>query len=807
MINKIYKHLLTGAFFAVAHTALSEPAYPVKKTIRLTDGREVTAVLRGDENLHFFSLENGQRALPAGNGVYKLATQEEVENLWTERMEAPSKRRLVRQQTARRVAYEGKKKGLVILVNFQGVSMTTSAPQSTFNKYFNQNGYTDNGMSGSVRDYFYDQSYGKLDIEFDVMGPVRMSKAMSYYGADSETRKDVNVQEMVVEACQAIDDKVDFSDYDWDGDGLVDQVFLVYAGYGQSHGADENTIWPHEHTVIGKNLFLDGVQIGTYACSCELLGTKGNELNGIGTACHEFSHCMGIMDFYDTKGDNFGMGSWDIMCSGNYNNNGRTPAGYTAYERWQCGWLEPVEINKATAVEGMKPLTQAPEAYILYNDYNRNEFYLLENRQQESWDASLAAHGLLVVHVDYDNYAWRTNSVNVDASRQRMTIIPADNSATDKTEGGDTYPGTTYKTQLTDTSSPAAKVYNLSPEGSDLMGKPIVEIQENRDGTISFAAMRDVLPMPLINKVSDITENSFNVTWNQVEGATGYTLSLREKPAPSNTPEEACVIHETFEKCYSKSAGLSNIANRLDNYLSITGWTGAYLYTSPSYLKMGQGNNQGVITTPLLPELLASDMTIVLTIKPYQSGSSVNGTITIETGEGAMTGSFNVSQQQVLLFTAAGVVGTYKISVKPNSPMYMSRLSIYDGAFTREQLGLDNETRSESRSVPMRRIASTRASENETFVTTTESNYTFADLTSTSTYYVKVQANTEAGDSKWSPEVEVKLDATAIEQIKSEKPFLQTPWYDMQGRQMSKPNENGVFIKDGKKILINSFGR
>ena len=75
----------------------------------------------------------------------------------------------------------------------------------------------------------------------------------------------------------------------------------------------------------------------------------------------------------------------------------------------------------------MKSLQNGGESYVIYNKGNENEYFLLENRQLEGWDASLPGSGLLILHVDYDADVWAANEPNDDPSHQRMTWIPADN--------------------------------------------------------------------------------------------------------------------------------------------------------------------------------------------------------------------------------------------------------------------------------------------------------------------------------------------------------------------------------------------
>lgn len=824
--------VLLTAMTVVPAQMLAVPAKPVRRVVTMTDGTKVEATLQGDEHLHFFRLDDGRVALPQDGGRCRVATEREVGVVWTERMAEARKRQSNRLRTAnggelwtprtdgqygsdvsrRNVrkansAYQGQKRGLVILVNFSDLKMSVEQPEVTFRDFFNKEGYNQGGMSGSVHDYFRDQSYGQFDLQFDVVGPVTLNKTHSYYGGDQDGRHDANVHDMVVEACNAVDDRVDFSRYDWDQDGQVDQIFFVYAGYGQNYGAPDDCIWPHEHTIAYRNLRLDGIAIGTYACSCELRGTQGTQPDGIGAACHEFSHCMGIMDHYDTSGDNFGMGDWDVMCSGSYNDSSRTPSAYTAYERWVSGWLEPVEINKATYVQGMKPLEDEPEAYVLYNDYNRNEFYLLENRQQKGWDAAQDGHGLLVVHVDYDERTWYTNQINVDATHQRMTIIPADGSLSGSNQAGDPWPGTVRKSSLTDTSSPAAAVYTEGPDGYAFMGKPLTDITEDEArGLVSFACMRGALPTPVLGEVTDITDTSFSLSWGDVEGATSYEISMREKPAPYATPEQACVVNEDFAKCWSKSSGLGSIGNKLDQYTTAPGWTGTNVYTSPKYLKMGAGSKMGTLITPQLDTPLADGITIVMTLEPYTENTTLSGSVIIKLKSGTMTGTFNVEGKKTLIFSASEIAEPFQLSIEPAQVGCISRLSVYDGEFSAEQLGITDGDGGEEDAQSIMSGTSRRAVKHKvgttTTYTTTQSHYTFTGLNSTSKYYVTVRALTDLGPSKWSLEREVRLDQTAVRNPAALPADGSDTWYDLQGRRLPGRPQPGLYIHDGRKVMV-----
>lgn len=427
------KHLYTLlAATMLATSAFAIPARPRKIQVKQPDGTTLVVTIQGDENFHFASTVDGLPLMKRADGAYCYATLDAngklmassqlahnqaerqtvesnfvsvnsqtfstVKSLGAERAAKRNAARVARLQKRNPQAFSknglhkmspatggegigvtGQRKGLVILVNFKDKKMLSNHNQTEWNNFFNQVGYSKEGNFGSVHDYFYNQSYGKFSLDFDVVGPVTVSKNMASYGGNDSDGNDVGPAGMVYEACKLVDSQVNFADYDWDGDGEVDQVFVVYAGYGEASSDDENTIWQHEWNFdeAGYNLTLDGVKINTYGCSSELMGDYYDDaMDGIGTACHEFSHCLGIPDLYDTEyNGGYGMSSWDLMDSGSYNGNGYTPAGYNSYERWVSGWLQPTELKSAAEIEGMKPLADEPQAYIIYNQKTPNIIY------------------------------------------------------------------------------------------------------------------------------------------------------------------------------------------------------------------------------------------------------------------------------------------------------------------------------------------------------------------------------------------------------------------------------------------------
>lgn len=485
--------------------AIAIQAMPVKpgicRNITLADGTVVKAELVGDEHLTYWRTADGAcyRQTPSAGVFSKVelsALQSEYDAVVAQKA-AREKAILESARTSMPVKkvegskFQGKKKCLVILANFADTKFKPEHTLYLYKQIINGENYSDEtlGFKGSVRDYFKAQSGGQFEIDFDVVGPVDLPKGYAGYGKNDASGRDqaALVYPMVEDAVNLAKDQVtDWKQYDWDGDGLVEEVFVLYAGHGQAkYPQDPDLVWPHK-SAIDPMTVADGVKVSVYACSSELGATEA--IDGIGAFCHEFSHCMGLKDHYDINGRGYGTGFWDIMCFGCYNGNSFLPAEYNSYEKMFCGWKEPIVLNaEPQKIEGMKALAAGGDTYIFYNDGNENEYYMLENRQKTGWDAALPGEGLIVLHVDYSKGAWEDNQVNYNAARQRMTVIPADNTlgSTDEDKAGDAWP---YQgnNSLTNYSRPACTVYNANTDGTGYMNKYLLNIKQNADGTISF---------------------------------------------------------------------------------------------------------------------------------------------------------------------------------------------------------------------------------------------------------------------------------------------------------------------------------
>lgn len=534
----------------VGLAAFAVPAKRQWRTVEQSDGTTLRIALVGDERLHYYATADGLPVVETPSGYCYaqvegqtltasslLAHEADVrttaeQDFLTSTAPTLSLRRLAQTAHKRRLpsrlgkpnaTFEGSKKAPVILATFSDKSFAANeaTTRDFYDRVLNEQGFNQYGAPGSVHDYFTEMSRGTFDLTFDVIGPVRVSKSATYYGGPSAYFGGTDhigefISEVVTLADAAYD--IDWTQYDWDGDGEVEQVFVLYAGYGQATGGPTGTIWPNAWTLDealqnadgNGAIDLQGTIVNQYACSNELYSNSGKTYMGLGVFCHEFSHCMGLPDMYDTNyGSTPTMGDWDLLASGSYNGPngiGWCPPGWTSYERSFAGWLKPIELQPGDTISGMKDLqNDDANAYAIYNDGNRNEFYLLENHTQTRWDAYTPESGLLIIHVDYDSLLFANNIVNT-----RGTFTPEEGYSTYLTNdhprmapfskvrsiSNETY----YYTfpmlsdrisidSLTDSGKPNAALYNENTDGSLLMHKPIRDIRKADNGDISFVFM------------------------------------------------------------------------------------------------------------------------------------------------------------------------------------------------------------------------------------------------------------------------------------------------------------------------------
>lgn len=455
--------LLTALLFSFSIYAI--PAYPGWQTMTQPDGSTLQVHLNGDETYHFYTNLNGDIIEKDSNGYWHIVeAHPSAESIHARRTKAP---RAVRRRVG---GINLAPRGLFILVNYADTKYQPSNTRAQMDSMMNAINYTYGSAYGSARQYFTDQSNGRYKPVFDVVGPVTLTKQASYYGSNDEEGNDLYPGDMVVEACKLAKSQfnVDFTQYDNDHDGEIDFVYIIYAGKGEADSNIKETIWPHNWNLSSARYYgnctysldeckIDGLLIENYACSGELNGQSGDR-NGIGTLCHEFSHVLGLPDFYDTKyGSNYSNKrtprDWDIMDSGSYNGDGCCPPNYSAFEKYFFGWTSPInpgndgqELTLYAAGTDQYQAYQINAAGALQSADTEELNYYIENRQQKGWDKYLPGHGLLVWYVNYSEQAWAANTPNNVAGYPRYTIESASGYTTYIGDARDPFPGTNYVT-------------------------------------------------------------------------------------------------------------------------------------------------------------------------------------------------------------------------------------------------------------------------------------------------------------------------------------------------------------------------
>ena len=531
--------------------AMAVPARPVPFAHRQSDGSTVTLVMRGGEFNHSLMTMDGLTVARAGNGDYcytaggslsdVMAHDEGCRSLeeqafviaYRDQMTlGAGARRMPRQaglHRASQVPTMGSPRIPIILANYTDVHFIDSDPVATFVNQFNEKQY-------SCLHYFQEQSRGQFSPQFDILGPVNLPQSRAFYGENVyRYGQDLDTQlgTMIYDACQGISGQLDFSNYDNDGDGYVDVVVVLYAGVGEAtaYRYVPESIWPCQWDMqealdwgcsTSGPFQLNGVTIDKFAVFNELDGVNDNSrvIDGVGTFCHEFSHCLGLPDFYPTNGGYYyGMNLWDIMDNGCYLNNAHRPAGYSSYERSFMGWMDLTDPEENTSYVLFPLNGDGGNAVKVTNDANPDEYYLLEYRVNTGWDEFLPAQGILILHVDYDQVAWEENTLNNVSSHPRMTIIPADNVLSGGTNRTDVWPQGALDS-LTNNSTPAARVYTggymnkpitaMAVNGSKAsfwyMKKAAFHGDLNGDGEVNIADINALIDGILAGKMTDVMD-------------------------------------------------------------------------------------------------------------------------------------------------------------------------------------------------------------------------------------------------------------------------------------------------------------
>lgn len=569
------KYLIPVIALGLPLLAAARPVKPGTLTVTNPDGTKTEIRHHGDEHFSYTTDAKGDYILSYSgakgwqkavrNGMVLKADAANIEMLRAEneamnpesvlptRAGAPARMAALTDEGRSKFPCNQKVRSLVVLVEYSDKPFSIPNAHEAFNKLCNEEGYSDYNARGSARDYYHASSDGQFDVDFDVYGPVKIPYTSAYISGEEQnpgTGKYANFSLLIKSALEQLDDQIDFSKYDYDEDGRVDNIYFFYSGYGQADhfgpgGAFlHDLVWPHQSTYRGT-LVLDGKRIGPYACSNEINGNapESNPYpDGIGAFCHEFGHVLGLPDLYDTRNGNTEVpGEWTVMCSGSYNMNSTCPPLFSAYERWLCGWIEYNQAEegkhyelqahsiRATQEQFGKPDFRSARISIptasygtdsWNGDFYRDEYLIVENRTKEGFDQSLPAEGATIWYIRFDKQVWTSNVVCTGVPRVRILSNPGYTNSKIWSQSERNYYSVDDFKELSFYPSPNYKPFitgiSYNPESN------IVSFDYNK--VSDFPS--DVTTLRTEGRFVDGGKKVFRLSWDAIPGATKYLLTV-----------------------------------------------------------------------------------------------------------------------------------------------------------------------------------------------------------------------------------------------------------------------------------------
>ena len=705
------------------------PADPKPFIVTQPDGTTLTMVAVGDEFQHGFTTLDGLTVEKGSDGyvyyrtanglsqvkAHDVAGRNTAETAFinanleqlnfgkqitaqSKLLRASARKRVNRVGTTQ-VPTQGSPRVPILLIDYQDKRMSNTKAQ--LEEHY-KNG------DKSVYQYFYDQSNGQYTPQFDVYGIYTLDSNREEYGGNvyvNGNRYDKGLGRMVEQAITKAGDEIDWSKYDNDGDGEADVCIVVFAGVGEAQASSSvpESIWPCQWYLSSAAYFgygdigtmeRNGVSIDRFGVFNELNGSNdnGTTLDGIGTFCHEFSHCLGLPDFYDTNyGGHYGMGYWSLMCSGCYNGvqiSGDTPVGYSAYEKNFMGWLNYTEAQENNQYT-LPVSNSGNDMAVRIKALNNNEYFILENRRKQGWDQCIRGEGVLITHFTYMADRWSGNTPN-NEDVQLATIIPADGTLSSYNESTDPYGKNNH--EFTATSNPAMMA-NMSASGElagttggyGTINKPVTDITIKADGTATFWYMKKAYdaftPVMQPADAAQVTGTGFTAQWTDEtadENVESYTLWV----AQDGLAYDPVLLEEanfTATQTASSDGYLTNVASSYQNYLP-AGWTcGNSLYAYDGCILIGDNIRTKSYDLPTGYDKIS------VVINGYNLYGDYYGSPTVTvTAEGSTaSNSFEMSDQADYT-SVLNASATEAISIEGSNYPAITGIKVYAGDVTEQ---------------------------------------------------------------------------------------------------------------------------
>ena len=618
----------------VSRMAFAVSAYPGLVEYTQPDGTKLSLYLKGDERTKWALSEDGYTLMHNKAGYFEFAVQDEKGDMVPSGVVAKNvlqrglKEKSLLDKTKKSLFFSkdqlsiisqinqvyaqesaiaqafpttGTRKLICLLIGYKDKPFVRT--NADFDALFNTLGYTVDNATGSVKDFYAENSYNQLNLQTDVAGPFVASQNLAYYGTNDASGYDLYPRELVTEAINLADPTVNFANYDNDGDGWVDGVYVIYAGYGEEAGAPSNTIWAHAWS-LASAVLKDGKYLQRYSCSSELRGTSGTSLCRIGVICHEFGHVLGSPDFYDTNystnGQYEGTGYWDLMASGSWNNNGATPAHFTGLVKVRFfNWATETVLTSPGSVT-LYNAAQDKYSFYRINTTTTNEYFFLENREKHLFDAYIPGSGMIIYHV---HSQMGTSNINITAPQkmypvaQNATSEPSSTPASYGTISSSTCPWTgTGKNTFSDTSTPSSRSW--AGANTNVPLTQILRDAATKTVTLTVGTVAAPPSAPVASAATGTTQTGFNANWSASTGATGYYLDV----ATNST-------FTTYVTGY-QNKNVNNVTTS-----AVTGLTAGttYYYRVRAYNANGTSGNSGTITVTTTANAPAAPVAIAAT--------------------------------------------------------------------------------------------------------------------------------------------------------------------------------------------------
>ena len=273
----------------------------------------------------------------------------------------------------------------------------------------------------SVYSYFRHSSYGQLSwrssfwpsLTGEQVNSIKVSHSRTYYqekssvapdGYEDETEKANRELTLVTEICNLLNSQMtDDVVIDQNGDDIVDNLTIVLSN-GSEIG-NRHLLWPHRSDLMlpaDRSPRIKGKRMTSYLMVFDYANGYGTNFNGLrlntGVLCHEMSHSLGTYDLYHVNDKLNPVGVWDLM-----SDNQQQAQQMTVYTKYRyCKWVNDIPEISTPGTYTLNPVGGTTLENIAYKikPVGRDEYFVVEYRKKEGYDATIPESGLIVYRIN-----------------------------------------------------------------------------------------------------------------------------------------------------------------------------------------------------------------------------------------------------------------------------------------------------------------------------------------------------------------------------------------------------------------------